>query len=267
MSSQKHIPSDDVAGLVMLAATDPDRISALDHTRSCATCLHLWSRAEASLRLLPGSGESLSDEVVVANVMKRSLNALLTNMDQQATQRGRQLSLLSWSVGLLLPLAIVLFSKTRSGHFWEWVSGTLLLAVGLWLVGAKRAERRAWLPAVIGPSALLLSMGLGEWTHVDDELGLNAAKGVSCLFFAAFSAVIPVTVFALLTRRSGARRLRTQTVGLAAASSLATVAALLVTCPSHAGEHQLVFHGLGVALACAIGWIAGHGKPVLDPAS
>lgn len=235
---------DNAAGLVALAAADPDRVAAFAHAQACAACAAALAEAEQTLFLLDTFAQPTPPSADALARVRAELARAITH--EPAPRRVWALvPMLAALAAGLVPLA---------GHFTLGLSGRLAGALaggfaasallGVTLVGPPAAF--ALLPAM--SAVMAAAWGGGGPVH--------APGGFQCLGFALAGSVPALACAAWLVRQGKLTRPTVSLAAAAAAGALGSQAALSIVCetaPSHA--HNFAFHSTAVVLAGLVGYM------------
>lgn len=201
-----HIEARDAAGIVMLAAGDPERAAAFAHAAHCPHCRDELARAEHTLSALsaldvcappPSVGGLAQRERALLAVLSPdrvrtrraaprlllvlvALAALLVSLAPRMAGLGSVPNALPLKCALselvvaVLPFAVLAYVRRRSElgpSEGALATGTFALVAELWLVGAC-PDRSLVHQLVFHAGAVLLAMALGAL----GSLGLRAAR-------------------------------------------------------------------------------------------
>lgn len=232
------------AGLAALAPTDPERVAAWEHARSCAGCAAALREGEALLQLID-AGLPAAD--LSPATLRRLETAVMTAIEAEATADG----LPRWRPALAAVvlgtfLLLTLLSRNRAmdpPSLWAAAIAAILAAA------VAGFARKGVSPAVgLGLGSLIFALWAGTGT------GLIPLVGLKCLAIELAAAAVPFAIAALSRGALPRPASPGPAAAVAAAAALGGQAALHLTCPAaHQLPHLLAFHVMGVALAALIG--------------
>lgn len=240
----------EAAGLMSLAADDPERRAAEVHAVTCVACAAMLAEAGAVMKLLdqvpplraPRAGAMARVHAeILASIAREPAGKPSVRVPPDARVLGTLAAVLAgvW----LLPMLKHLGDGAP-------VAVSALLAVAAIAIGVAALRRGgAWwtLPGLAAFAFVATGRGPG---------GLQAVHGLECGLFEFALALVPLGIALRFVRRG---RLRVP-AGAAAAGTGALVAqaALHVACHAQPGtSHALVFHAGPVLVALAAGAAAG----------
>jgi hypothetical protein len=231
------------AGLASLPATDPERVAAFDHARTCAACARALAEGAALLRIIE---TDTAVEAPAPQALDRAAAGIRRELRRAwHTSRAGAVAL---SIGAAWVLALA-SGRRAAAH------GEASLAIAAVAALASAGAMALWTPLLLAVPLVSLIVA----TLAGAAGPLDAAVGVRCLGVELAAAVLPLAVAFLLARRGAFARPAVALAAAAGGGALGGQAALEITCHglrTHA--HLLTFHTGGVVLALLIGLLAGR---------
>jgi hypothetical protein len=238
-----HI-TDTAGGLMALAATDPDRLAALAHANTCASCAAALAEAERMLTML----DAFAQPVAPSHAALARVRAELARSINEAPVPHR-----AWA---LAPV----FAALAAGVVPLW--GHLALALSgkvAWALAGAFASAGALAMTLLGPPSAFVVMPLMAAVMAAAWGGpgpVHSPEGFACTGLALACAVPALACAAWLVRQRKLTRPALSLASAAAAGALGGQAALSVVCeadPSH--THNFLFHATAVVIAAAAGYV------------
>jgi hypothetical protein len=258
MSEREHI--DPAAAMLARAldATDPGRIAAEQHAKTCSTCRGLLGEGAAVIAAI----DSLPRPAPAADVLAR--------VRASVHSESRRASRLGWAIGAAAIVGwFALAARAASGANTPQLATSVgvmalsVVAAALSARGSGSAARRSLGILVAGLAALVVLRG----DTAGDGWGLSI--GVKCIAFELAGAGLTLGSAVTLARRGLIGGLRGREFAtISAAGALAVDAALHLCCAADATlAHLTAFHVAGVLAAALLGAVAGprlaHGASVV----
>ncbi len=261
----EHLARDDVAGLAMLDAGDPDRRAAEDHASACAACRSEWARAERMRALMDGLASPPEPSPAAMQRARARVHAQLESESatKAASEPEPEISASSapgWATGaavvLVGALGFVLIPHQGSALRYFVAAAAIGVAAMLGAIAA-RSERDARLATVL---ALGLSVGLGAVDLRAFAMEMGHAEGCFTTHIVASVLPLAAALWLMVSRRGATGPFHT--AAAAACGAIAGQAVLLTACASEESFlHVVFFHVAGVVAAAALG--AGSGRLAL----
>lgn len=233
------------AGIAALADGEPERKSAIDHARSCASCANALAEGEQVLVLLNALGPPPPPS---REVLEQTSRAILTELYLEVPPKARLLP------ATFVVVSAVLFTwiaKHRTHHAEAWVESGGAIVIAFGCAALATHWRRISLLMTLLTSATLVAIAASGGR-------MEAIIGIKCLVMELVAAVLPYAALAyvaIVHRWSGGAGIYAAT---AVAGALSGHAALHLTCPARvATPHLVAFHFGGVLLAGILGALGG----------
>jgi hypothetical protein len=223
----------DAAGIMALPTSAAERVAALRHAASCATCERALAQGASLLQLLDRAPADPAPRPEVLGAIER---AVLAQMPRRR-------------VGLAAPAAALLagwglLAAVKHSDLGELPAALPLLGAAL---AALFVARRGVVPLI---AAALISTA---FALRDEGTGVAPLIGLVCVATELVAAAFPAGAALWLARRAGAALAPLELATVAAAGALAGHAVLAMACPIGGPAHGLLFHAGGVLLAAAGG--------------
>jgi hypothetical protein len=236
-----HI-ADRAGFLAALAEDDPERVLALEHTRSCAACRAAFAEGEGLVALLD---ESQPLAPPSPDLLARAAAAI----ERQTTSEGGVTRRIVWGsvLGVFVAWAFQLTVGSGFTPDLEHASASLLvLAVSVAGVTLLRQSGKLAVALIVGTSLTM------AWMAGTSE-GLAAGIGVRCAFRELWAAGLTWIIVGATARRVDATFGRWDLTVIVASAALAAHAGQHLACEvPHSHAHLLVFHFGAVLLAVAV---------------
>jgi hypothetical protein len=231
------------AFLAALPKDDPERRTAQDHARACASCREALAEGVRLVALLQ---EALPAPPPTPEAMSRAALAIEAETGQERAAARR----VSWAAVAGVAVAWIFQLMVGSGFVLDAQHAAVslgVLAVAIAGVTLLRARAALALLAIVVTSGLLALLA-------GTASGFEAGVGIRCTFRELWAAVIPWAVYVVVSRRHQVPFGRWDLTVVAAAGALAAHAGQHLACKvPHAEGHLIVFHFSAVILAALLG--------------
>lgn len=238
----EHLAPADVAGLVMLDSSDPERVAAEAHARACPGCAGELDAATRTLGSLAALEQGLETSPERLRTIRASI-PMRANGTQGLDWRTASASVIA---AVAVAAAVIAIFRGVSESTLAWLAAGTALIVGVGAIVWVRDEgsgRTATIVATAGSLALaMLSIEPGgaiEWGHA-----------ALCAGTQLVGALAPAVV--ALKIPSGTPPRGWTLAGRGAGGALVAIAAVSLVCPAHSVSHVIVFHVLSVGAAAAV---------------
>jgi len=236
-----HI-ADRAGFLAALAEDDPERLLAVEHTRTCASCREAFAEGQGLVALLD---ESQPLAPPSPDLLARAASAI----ERQTASEGSVTRRIIWG-SVLGVFAAWAFQLTVGSGFTpdlEHAGASLLvLAVSLASVTLLRQSGKLAVALVVSTSLTM------AWVAGTTE-GLAAGIGIRCAFRELWAAGLTWIIVGATARRVEANLGRWDLTVIVASGALAAHAGQHLACEvPHSHSHLLFFHFGAVLLAVAI---------------
>jgi hypothetical protein len=258
-----HLAKDDVIGLVMLDASDPDRRAAEAHVAECGECRREWSRADQVRALMDGLAPPPAPSAAALQRTRARIHAELDGAKtKKATDPEPEVAATSapgWATGLAVAVVGAfgfVFIEHEASALRYFVAAAAIGVAAMIGSLAARSDRDARIATL---SALALSIGLGAVDLRAFAMELGHAE--SCFSTHVVACLLPLVAATWLTSSRRGSTSPFHAAAAAACGAVAGQAVLLTACASEESFlHVVFFHVAGVVTAAALG--AGSGRLV-----
>lgn len=237
------LSSDQIAGLSMLPAGDPERRAADAHAAGCPRCALALKEA----------GEALGPLAILEAQAPPDVATTRTHLFASLAKDARLVSREAWVAVLgalvLIGLALSLF-RIMDHSVLAVLEGVSAFAVAAFAAFSARtlSGAKTSMLVVVATSLALLAL------QVDDaEGGLAGDHGMGCLMILGITALLPSAVVAFVASQTLEPGSAWRTAARTGAAALAAQGGLALLCDSDGALHLGVFHLGGLLATMGIG--------------